>query len=88
MSAPGDDVRPSRPADETPSPLAAEAGAPAGEPGLELPAEAAASMPGSEVPPRPPFYRRSGFRKAVVALGVLLFLFALGLLLPSNFWRF
>ncbi len=76
MNTPGDDVLPP---DLGPDPAAAppppESAVPAGEPAPEL-------------PPPPPFYRRPAFQRTVVALGVLLFLFALGLLLPSPFWRF
>jgi hypothetical protein len=104
MDAPGDDVLPFQASsdDAAASPLAPEGTAPPGASGAELPLDAAvpsASSPGEpvdvavltpepEAPPPPPFYQRPVFRRSVVVLGVLIFLFVLGLLLPPNFWRF
>ncbi len=102
MSAPGDDVLPPDASFDALPPASPEAvpapgSSSAPEPG-QAPASESAPPPGpalptgAEVPPLepalPPFYRRPAFRRALVAVGVLVFLFVLGLLLPSPFWRF
>lgn len=73
METPGDDIVPA-----SCSPESSPPSEPAVAPGTLAPESA----------PPPPFYQRPALRTAAVVFGVVLFLVAIGLLLPSPFWRF